>query len=397
MPGISTTPSPATSNTECLSPTGIDLDHRVYRKPTAPLAAMTLSELLDAQKSLNYRPQDIWHTLIDTRTFASRELRAICENAAPNGSLFGEMVTLLTTQEADRSLDGLANAGVFLAPARSYQVRAEDAALLRSDEGLKLWLQYAAAPTGYLNVFDASDVFGETIAADCSRIDKILRVLVASGRDRTDAPPLHPADSAPRNPLSHLCSQVAPQWLHRLLELDARPGQINSEGMPLTVVAMRAQAVRLYMASHDPLIPYDSLRQLAHLLKRHGADLMQSNRAGMPSVAILTFHGLCGAAEALLAAGADPNAPDANGNTLMHHLAYVVRSRNDPAKASYAHLAHYALIVASQFGGDLTRVNRAGQSPRAWLPSPFNLAPLVDKAFLDTVRNTALRRIRSLV
>ncbi|VVE90194.1 hypothetical protein [Pandoraea bronchicola] len=401
MPGSPLLPSPAASTAERLSPcsalTGIDLDHRVYSTHTAPLAAMSLPQLLAAQKSLKYRPQDIWYALVNAQTFASRELRAICESASPNGPLFGEMVTLLTTKEEDRSLDRLADAGVFLVPARANQVRADDAALLRSDEGLKLWLKYAATSDSFQTVFDGSDTFGETIAEDRARIDKILRVLVACGRDRTDDSPLNPTGTAPRNPLSHLCCQIAPQWLRRLLELGARPEQTNSRGMPLTAVAMRAQALRLHMASHDPLDPHDSLRHLARLLKRQGADLMQPDLAGMPSVTLLTLHGLCGAAEALLASGADPNTLDQGGNTLMHHLAYVVRLRDDPAKSDCAHLAHYVLIIASRYGGDINRANHAGLSPRSWLPEPFTLAPQIDQTFLDTVRKAALRRIRSLV
>lgn len=396
--------SPVASTSERLSPypspSGADLGRRAYRTHTAPLDAMSLPQLLDAQSSRRYRPQDIWHALVNAQIYASRELRAICERASPNGPLFGEMVTLLTTKEEDRSLDRLADAGIFLTSTRAHPLPAEDAALLRSNEGLKLWLEYAAAPASYLNVFDGSDVFSETVAEDRSRIDRILRVLVACGRDRTDAPPLHPSDTMPRNPLAHLCSQIAPQWLRRLLELGAKPEQTNSRGMPLTVVAMRAQALRLYIAGHDPLAPHDSLRQLAQLLKRRGADLMQPDREGMPSITLLTLHGLCGAAEALLATGADPNTPDRGGNTLMHHLAYIVHLRNDPAKADCAHLAylaHYVLIIASRYGGDVTRVNHAGQSPRAWLPKPFTLAPQIGQAFLDTVRKTALRRIRSLV
>ncbi|WP_374626197.1 hypothetical protein [Pandoraea sp.] len=402
MPGTTSIPSPVASSPEPLSPTsppliGLNQDDRRYNTNIAPLAAMTLSQLLDAQRSRNYRQHEIWNTLVNAQTFAGRELRLACESASPNGPLFLEMVTLLTTQEQDRTLDRLADAGIFLVPGRTHQLRAEDAALMRSDEGLKLWLQYAAAPTCFLSVFDGSDVFGEATTKNRSRIDKIIRVLIASGRDATDASPSNPTGTAPRNPLSHLCAQIAPQWLRRLLQLGACPNQMNDQGMPLAVVAMRAQALRLYTAGHDPLDPHDSLRQLAQLFRRHGGDLAQPNRDGVPAAAMLSLHGLCGAAEALLAAGADPNTLDRNGNTLMHHLAHVVRLRDTPARIDCAHLAHYALIVASRYDGDLTRTNNAGQSARSLIPEPLPMAQQISSPFLDTVRNTAIRRIRTLI
>lgn len=401
MPGPSSIPSPAASTPEILSPAppavGYGAARRTDHRDTASLATMTLSQLLAARRSRDYRTQDIWRAIVDPQAYAGRELRLACESASPNGPLFLQMATLLTTPEEERTLDRLIDVGIFLVPALARQLRADDAALLRSDEGLKLWLQYAASPTCYLSVFDGSDVFGEATTKSRARIDKILRVLVAVGRDKTDATPANPIATAPRNPLAHLCSQTAPQWLRRLLQLGACPEQMNDQGMPLTVVAMRAQALRLYTADHDPLDPHDSLHQLAQLLRRQGANLAQSNREGMPAPALLTFHGLCGAAEALLAAGADPNAPDRNGNTLMHHLAHVVRLHDDPVKLDYACLARHALDVASGYGGDMTRANHAGQTPRSWIPEPLPAAPQIGDQHLDTVRTTARRRIRALI
>ncbi|VVE39760.1 hypothetical protein [Pandoraea terrigena] len=401
MPGPSPIPSPAASTPERLSPApapaGNDAERRIYNSDTAPLAAMTLSQLLDAQKSRDYWTHDIWRALVDPQTYASRELRLACESACPNGPLFLQMATLLTTPEEERTLDRLIDVGIFVLPERARQLRADDAALLRSDEGLKLWLQYAASPTCYQSVFDGSDVFGEATTKSRARIDKILRVLVAVGRDATDATPANPTATTPRNPLAHLCSQTAPQWLRRLFQLGACPEQMNDQGMPLTVVAMRAQALRLYTADHDPLDAHDSLHQLAQLLRRQGADLAQSNRDGMPAPALLTFHGLGGAAEALLAAGADPNVPDRNGNTLMHHLAYVVRLQDDPASIDCACLARHALVVASCYDGDMTRPNHAGQTPRSWIPEPLPAAPQFGDPSLDAVRTTARRRIRALI
>ncbi|VVE25947.1 hypothetical protein [Pandoraea cepalis] len=401
MPGPSSIPSPAASSPEILSPAppaiGRNVARRVYSVDTAPLTAMTLSQLLNAQQSSKYRTQDIWRALVDPQAYASRELRLACDSASPNGPLFLQMATLLTTPEEERTLDRLIDVGIFLVPALARQLRADDAALLRSNEGLKLWLQYAASPTCYLSVFDGSDVFGEATTKSRARIDKILRVLVAVGRDKTDATPANPTATAPRNPLAHLCSQTAPQWLRRLLQLGACAEQMNDQGMPLTVVAMRAQALRLYTAGHDPLDPHDSLHQLAQLLRRQGADLARSNREGMPAPALLTFHGLCGAAEALLAAGADPNTPDRNGNTLMHHLAHVVRLQDDPVKLDCACLARHALAVASGYGGDMDRANRAGQTPRSWLSEPLSATLQIGDQRLEIVRTTARRRIRALI
>ncbi|WP_139133402.1 hypothetical protein [Pandoraea sp. ISTKB] len=363
---------------------------------SAHLAAMPLSELLDVQRTPFYRPQDMWNTLVNAQTCAGRELRDACDLASRNGPLFLEMVALLTMPESDRTLDRLSDAGIFLAPDPARSLRPDHTALLRSNEGLGLWLRYAATPTGYLNVFDGADIFGTACANDHTRIDKILRVLVASARDRTDAAPSIMVETAPLNPLVHLCSQVAPHWLARLLDIGANPNQRNQRGMPLTVAAMRAEALRLHNGGQDVMHAHASLHALANLLKRYGGDLMAPNRRGVPAVALLTFHGLCGAAEALLASGADPNAADAHGNTLMHHLTHAARLQDDPTHSDNARLAHYLLIVASRYGGDLTRVNGNGHTAREWLPASLPLDARVDDAFIGTVRATAFRRIKAL-
>ncbi|MFJ2994091.1 hypothetical protein [Pandoraea sp. NPDC087047] len=357
---------------------------------------MTLNELLAIAPSSTHRPQDIRLTLVDAQTAAGRELRDACESASSNGTLFLDMVTLLTLPEEERTLDRLTDAGIFLAPGRARHLRSEDAALLRSNEGLQLWLRYAAEPAAYMDLFDGTDVFGPAFADDQTRIDKILRVLVACGRDRTDATPSYPADSAPYNPLSHLCSQIAPQWLRRVLELGTDPNQASQTGTPLAAAAMRAEAMRLHNAGKDPLLVHDSLRQLAELLKRHGSNLMQPNRRGVPAVALLTLHGLCGAAEALLAAGADPNAADTSGNTLMHYLAHAIHERNDPRRHDTAQLAHYTLIAASRYGGDLSLVNRLGHAARDWIPALMPLSPMISDSLAHIARETALRRIKAL-
>lgn len=389
MPGISSATSfaPGTYDGLAASPAPAD---------STRLATMTLSQLLDVGPSSAHRPQDIRLTLVDAQTAAGRELRDACESAAPDGTLFLDMVTLLTLPEEERTLDRLADAGIFLVPERAWHLRSEDTALLRSNEGLQLWLQYAAAPTAYTGLFDGSDIFGAASGDDQARIDKILRILVACGRDRTDATPSYPADSAPLNPLSHLCSQIAPQWLRRVLELGTDPNQTSQTGIPLTAAAMRAEAMRLHNAGKDPLIAHASLHQLAELLKRHGSNLMQPNRRGVPAAALLTLHGLCGAAEALLAAGADPNAADASGNTLMHYLAHAIHVRNDPRRHDTAQLAHYTLIAASRYGGDLNLVNGLGHAARDWIPALMPLSPMISDQLAHTTRETALRRIKAL-
>ncbi|WP_150627833.1 hypothetical protein [Pandoraea captiosa] len=388
-----TAPSSSSSSSSAAAPN--------WQADRQPLAAMSLAELLDTQhtqpfRSPPYRTQDIWNVLVNGQTYAGRELRDACDKASPNGPLFLEMVTLLTTNESERTVDKLVDAGIFLMPNLARNLRADDAALLRSTEGLLLWLQYAATPTGYLNVFDGSDIFGTTSVNDRTRIGKILRILVACGRDRTDTAPLAMEETAPLNPLVHLCSQVAPQWLRRLLELGVNSNQRSQRGMPLTVAAMRAEALRLHNAGQDVMHAHGSLHRLAELLKRYGGDLMAPNRRGVPSVALLTFHGLCGAAEALLACGADPNAPDPNGNTLMHHLAHASRLHQDPAHADNAQLARYMLRVALRYGADLDRVNGAGYTAREWVPDTVSLGTQIDIAFLVTTRATAFRRIKTL-
>lgn len=360
------------------------------------LSATSLVDLLDVRRGSLYRTQDIWNMLVDPQSCAGRELRSACEAASPNGPLFLEMVTLLTMPESERTVDRLTDAGVFLIPARAGHLRPEDAALLRSNEGLLLWLQYAATPTAYFRVFDGSDIFGATSMHDRTRIAKILRILVACGRDRTAATPSNPSDLPPINPLSHLCSQVAPHWLRRVLELGGCPHQMSQRGVPLIVNAMRAEAIRLHHAGRDFMCAHTSLRQLAELLKRHGADLTQPNGRGVPAVALLAFHGLCGAAEALLASGASPNAIDQHGNTLMHHLAHAIHMRESPAHTENARLAHYVLILALHHGGNLDVPNTAGHTARSCLPEPTLLGPQVDDAFLTTVRTAAFRRIRAL-
>lgn len=360
------------------------------------LSATSLVDLLDVRRGSLYRTQDIWNTLVDPLSCAGRELRGACKAASPNGPLFLEMVTLLTMPESERTIDRLTDAGVFLIPARAGYLRPEDAALLRSNEGLLLWLQYAAPPTAYLKMFDGSDIFGATSMHDRARIAKILRILLACGRDRTAATPSNPSDLAPVNPLSHLCSQVAPHWLRRVLELGGCPHQMSQRGVPLIVSAMRAEAIRLHNAGQDFMRAHTSLRQLAELLKRHGADLTQASGRGVPAVALLAFHGLCGAAEALLISGASPNAADRQGNTLMHHLAQVLHMRESPTHTENAKLAHYALILSLRHGGNLDVPNAAGHTARSLLPEPTALGPQVDDALLTTARTTALRRIRPL-
>lgn len=360
------------------------------------LSATSLVDLLDVRRGSLYRTQDIWNMLADPQSCAGRELRGACEAASPNGPLFLEMVTLLTMPESERTVDRLMDAGVFLIPARAGYLRPEDAALLRSNEGLLLWLQYAATPTAYLKVFDGSDIYGATSTHDRTRIAKILRILLACGRDRTDARPSTPSDLAPINPLSHLCSQVAPHWLRRVLELGGCPHQMSQRGVPLIVNAMRAEAIRLHNAGQDFMRAHTSLRQLAELLKRHGADLTQPNARGVPAAALLAFHGLCGAAEALLISGAGANAADRHGNTLMHHLAHAIHMRDAPPHAENAKLAHYVLIAAIHHGGNLDVPNAAGHTARSWLPEPTSLGPQVDDALLATARTAAFRRIRAL-
>ncbi|AKM29473.1 hypothetical protein AB870_04000 [Pandoraea faecigallinarum] len=416
MPGTPpiTTHAHSTSTT---SDSGNVVSLHYWPIESTALSAMTLSELLATHPrrtahshqpshqppppcgSPPYRTQDIWNTLANTQSRAGRELREACDMACGNGPLFLEMVTLLATPESERTVDKLADAGLFLVPDPARHLRADDAALLRSNEGLLLWLQYAASPTGYLNVFDGSDVFGSTSTSDRDRIGKILRILIACGRDRTTTTPTSRVETAPLNPLSHLCSQVAPHWLRRVLELGANPNQRNQRGMPLTTAAMRAEALRLHHAGQDVMHAHASLHRLAELLKRHGGDLLAPNRRGVPSVALLAFHGLCGAAHALLASGADPNAADAQGNTLMHHLAHAVSLRDDPTHSDNARLAHYMLIVASRYGGDLGRVNANGHAAREWLPQSLTPGPHagpIDDEFRRNTRATALRRIKAL-
>ncbi|AJC19377.1 hypothetical protein RO07_00685 [Pandoraea pulmonicola] len=399
MPGMSPIPSSpsSTSTVPTHAPTHAPADDGLAdAQRSGTLTALPLSRLLCGRETSEYHPTDVWATLVNPQSYAGRELRDTCDAANPGGPLFLEMVTLLTTNERERTVDRLADAGIFVAPARRQHGRHEDTLFLQTDEGLTLWLQYAALPGASQNVFDSSDVYGESTTVEQSRIDAVLRILVACGRDASDAAPFSDA-VPPLNPLSHLASQVAPQWLPRLLALGVDPNQVNNRGTPLVVAAMRAEAIRLRLAGRDPLAVHASLCHLGRLLKRHGADLQRSSRVGAPPVAILTFHGHCGAAEALLSIGADPNTPDQNGHTLMHHLAHNTREIDTAEKRATAHLAHYLLIVATRYGGDLDRTNSAGQSARSFVPRPLSLDPHMSRQFVDSVRETAMQRIRVML
>ncbi|SUA92621.1 ankyrin repeat domain-containing protein [Pandoraea pulmonicola] len=314
-------------------------------------------------------------------TVAGRELRDGCR-IANRGDVEGmtrTFATLLCTPAHRRTLDQLADAGIFITPSRRYRISAENARVLFSDEGLLLWLRFAASPSAYRDVFVDSSLSAVGRAggradsrtgnrtegraanriadnSDNARLANALRVLVACGRDTTNDVPASEQPDSMYLPLSHLCSRVAPEWLPTLLAVGSDINQTSHRGVSLLTTAMAAQAFRAKRHDLDLLVPHDCLYTLALSLRNRGASLTHRSDSGSPPAMLLALNGLCGAAEVLLSMGASCNMPDRNGNTLMHYLAATTRT------PGHAFCAFFMFTTALRYGGDPNLPNGDGRT-----------------------------------
>lgn len=333
---------------------------------TPDLRHLSIAQLLAVRHHGHCTPGDVLMTLRLADSNACRELHAIRLQADPHGAMSTAcaLERLLSHCPADRTIDQLADAGIFIVSERRQHLGPEDAELLLSDEGLLLWLTYASGATALLSLFVSMPTTETMSCTQEQRMAKALRVLIACGRDTTIGIRAGACESGPMQPLSHVCCIVAHEWLPFLLDMGADPNQRDSNGMPLVFVAMASASNRLRMQGIDIRKPSEALLTLAALLQSHGADLgLRTPRDAHP-VCILASQGHIGAATALLEVGLDPNLPDANGNTVLHELALCVR--HPPQNALTANLM---LKIAVEHGGDVHQRNHAGHSPLVLLPS----------------------------
>ncbi|VVE39781.1 ankyrin [Pandoraea terrigena] len=350
---------------------------------------MTLGRLLDAKRHAQCTPEQAWEILMNLNTTAGRELRDSCliGGASRPEEMAFSMATLFCMSAQERSLAKLDDAGIFIDRTRREQLCPEDAALLLSDEGLQLWLRFAASPSAYLNVFVDSILNAPAPTEPTGTLAAALRVLVASGRDTTNDVAASEVPGNVHAPLSHVCSQVAPEWLPSLLRFGADANQRTASGVPLVATALAAQAQRLYLEGHDLLVPHVSFRQLGATLQSHGADLSLRSRTGSPPVMLLALNGYCAAAEALLSLGACCLNADRNGNTLMHYLAAVTHLRQ------HAVSAFFLLNLALRFGGNPDEPNREGTTPRALLRDGLAQYLRLNQTMIAQTRERARRGV----
>lgn len=355
--------------------------------PSNILSEMSLDYLLRARRANLFSSHVLRRTLANTDTVAARELRDACRvaNTGDVERMLRHFTALLCTPEPRRTIDQLADAGIFIAPSRRYGLSPENARALLSDEGLLLWLRFAAAPSAYRDVFvdpilatdgalagtggldshrdsrhdtrpggsscsvhHAHHAGDDTESLDASRerLATALRVLVACGRDTTNDVPASDQPGDAHLPLSHLCSRVAPEWLPKLLAFGSDVNQTSHHGVSLLTTALAAQALRIKRRDLDLLVPHDSLYALALALRNRGASLTHRSNSGSPPAVLLALNGMCGAAEVLLSLGVSSNAPDRNGNTLMHYFAATART------SRRAYCAFVMFTVALRYGGN---------------------------------------------
>lgn len=393
MPRSPLAPPPA--YTVAPLPTRTTLPSTSGRNPNDSAAAnalpyvsdMTLDRLLVAKRDLQCSPKQVWETLMNLGTTAGRELRDSClvANAAHPEQMAFSMATLFCTSAQERTIEKLDDVGIFFDRTRRDHLTPDDASLLLSDEGLQLWLRFAASPSAYISVF-VDSILNETFAAEPSgSLAAALRVLVASGRDTTNDVA---ASDVPGNvylPLAHLCSQVAPEWLPSLLTFGTDANQRTAGGVPLVATALAAQAHRMYLEGHDLLFPHASLYRLGAMLQAHGANLSQRSRTGSPPVMLLALNGYCAAAETLLALGAGNETADQNGNTLMHYLAALTHLRQ------HAVSAFFQLNLALRFGGDPDAPNHEGTTATSLLAESLSQYLRLSKSMIAHAREAAQR------
>ncbi|RSD10189.1 ankyrin repeat domain-containing protein [Pandoraea apista] len=353
------------------------------------LSEMSLDRLLLAKRDKQCSSKDARDVLISVNTTAGRELLDSCRVARdgnPAGLAF-TMATLFCTPPQERTLARLDEAGIFVDRTRRRHLRPDDANLLLSDEGLQLWLRFAASPSAYPSVF-VDSILNETSGLPPEgRLASALKVLVLSGRDKTNTVA---ASAVPGNfhlPLSHLCSQVAPEWLSSVLAFGSDPNQLTAHGVPLIATAMAAQAERLRLAGHDLLTPHASLFQLGKMLRSHGTRLAQQDRTGSPPIMLLALNGYCAAAETLLSIGADCNATLGNldGNCLMHYLAAATH------RGRHALSAFFLLTLALRHGGDLDQPNVDGTTARSLVTESLSHHLRICQTMITSARQRAER------
>ncbi|VVE48692.1 ankyrin [Pandoraea fibrosis] len=386
--------SPLSSTTSALYPTrspGPEIHPLASTAALPSLSDMSLDQLLLAKRNEQCSSRDVWETLISTTTTAGKELLDSCRVASDGhpGGLAFTMATLFSTPPKERTLARLDEAGIFLDPIRRRNLRPDDAPILMSDEGLQLWLRFAASPSAYPSVFVDTILHEATPTEPEVSIASALKVLVVCGRDRTNDVPASEVPGSYHLPLSHLCSQVAPEWLPSILEYGSDPNQLTAHGIPLVATAMAAQAERLRLAGHDLLTPHASLHQLCAMLRSHGARLSQPDRTGSPPVMLLALNGYCAAAEALLSSGVDCNATagNLNGNTLMHYLAAATH------QARHAFSAFFLLTLTLRHGGDLDQPSFDGITARSLIPASLSQYLRLTQTMIASARERAGRRI----
>lgn len=324
-------------------------------------------------------------------TAAGRELLDSCRIANPLGAkdLAFKMATLFCSSAQERTIARLDDAGIFINPKRREHLSPDDLALLLSDEGLQLWLRFAASPPAYLSVF-VDLILNETPDTQLAvSLASALRMLVISGRDATNNVAASEVLGSFHPPLSHLCSQVAPEWLPSLLEYGSDPNQVTARGIPLVATAMAAQAERVHLEGHDLLIPHMSLHQLGTLLRSHGASLSQHTPTGAPPVVLLALNGYCAAAETLLAVGAGCNSVEdsGNSNTLMHYLAAATHLKQ------HSFTAFLLLTLTLRFGGDPDLPNQQGVTACSLLPASLTQYLRLSQTMIAQAREQAKHRI----
>ncbi|WP_157123222.1 hypothetical protein [Pandoraea vervacti] len=358
---------------------------------TTSLRNLTLDDLLRTLREGQCSSQVAWETLMSLTSAAGRELRDSCLIARPTDpqGLAFSMATLFCKPERRRTLADLDSAGIFVDRSRSARLAPKDAALLMSDDGLRLWLRYAAAPSAYPTLFVDTIMAHAPGTEPAPTVERALRVLVACGRDTTTDVPISelPGDVYP--PLSHLCSHVAVQWLPSLLNFGVNPNQLTAGGVPLVATALAAEAERLHSQGHDLLIAQDSLYRLGKTLYSHGAGLATPSRKGSPPAMLLALNGYCAAAEVLLGLGAACNTSEGNqsGNTLMHQLAAATRQK------TYSFTAFFLLSIALRYGGDPDQKNHAGVSAISLLPDSLSHYVRISQKMISQARERALHVI----
>ncbi|VVE00284.1 ankyrin [Pandoraea morbifera] len=381
-------PLPSTSSSTPLRP--------LQPKPVN-LTELSLPQLLAAMRRGHCAAQAVRDLLLRADSAAGRELRDACRmrDIEACEALVFSMASLLGTPAKDRTLAQLDECGIFVTPSRRLHLRRDEADLLLSDQGLLLWLQYAASPSAYPSVFidtimnecitvgmTGMSVTPEASATD-SRLGTALRVLVACGRDTTNDVAASEMPGHFHPPLSHLCSVVAPEWLPRLLAFGADANQRAASGVPLLAAAMAAEAERLHHSGHHPLILHESLYRLGALLLSNGALASQPAPTASPPAMLLALNGYCAAAEAVLSLGETCNVENHDGNTLMHHLAAATQH------TAHSFAAFFLFTVALRYGGDPGHANHAGATPIALLSSSLVKYVRLYQAMLSQARERA--------